>query len=382
MHLYTIMKPHLSIATGVLVAGSIAAYSLGWFDTEATSGDNAYQGPPPAVVALASAESMRMSPHTELPGTVVSLRDAVIASETSGKILSVVDIGSQVGASDSLALIDDTDARQAVDQRLAELEKFKSVHQYHSDYYDRIDEYDHKLGLSAIAIAELKSNRDSAAADVARGETALNAAKIALERTQIKAPFSGSVVSQSIQTGEYAQTGTAIVRLVDTQNLEVSAQVPASLVQPIMPGTMVAVTGMGKSVLAPVRALVPVGDSINRTMELRVELPSNEFMVGAPVRVSLPTAQPRDVVAIPRDALILRSNSQYVFVVDEENVAHRRDVEIGYAQGEMIQVIGDIESSAKVIVRGGERLRDGQSVSWDEPEASPSTPESGASFGG
>ena len=175
-------------------------------------------------------------------------------------------------------------------------------------------------------------------------------------------------MSQAIQTGEYAQTGTAIVRLVDTINLEVSAQVPASLVQPIKKGTLIEVSGMGRSVMAPVRALVPVGDSINRTMELRISLKDTGFLVGTPVRVTLATAQPKEVVAVPRDALILRSNSQYIFVVDEDNVAHKQDVLLGYAEGEMIEVIGDVSSNATVIIRGGERLRDGQSVSWGEAE--------------
>lgn len=361
------MKPQLLTVTAVLLTGLLISYSMGWFDSQAIT-NSAPSGPPPANVEIAKAAAMEMKPHTVLPGTVVSMRDAVIAAETSGKILSVVDIGDEVGTEDNLAVIDDTDAKQVLNQRKAELQGLRSLHKYHSDYFKRIEEYDHKLGLSAIAIAELRSNLDTAAADVARGVAALNGAQIALDRTQIKAPFAGSVVSQAIQTGEYAQTGTAIVRLVDTINLEVSAQVPASLVQPIKKGTLIEVSGMGRSVMAPVRALVPVGDSINRTMELRISLKDTGFLVGTPVRVTLATAQPKEVVAVPRDALILRSNSQYIFVVDEDNVAHKQDVLLGYAEGEMIEVIGDVSSNATVIIRGGERLRDGQSVSWGEAE--------------
>ena len=361
------MKPQLLTVTTVVLTGLLISYSMGWFDSQAIT-NSAPSGPPPANVEIAKAAAMEMKPHTVLPGTVVSMRDAVITAETSGKILSVVDIGDEVGTEDNLAVIDDTDAKQVLNQRKAELQGLRSLHKYHSDYFKRIEEYDHKLGLSAIAIAELRSNLDTAAADVARGVAALNGAQIALDRTQIKAPFAGSVVSQAIQTGEYAQTGTAIVRLVDTINLEVSAQVPASLVQPIKKGTLIEVSGMGRSVMAPVRALVPVGDSINRTMELRISLKDTGFLVGTPVRVTLATAQPKEVVAVPRDALILRSNSQYIFVVDEDNVAHKQDVLLGYAEGEMIEVIGDVSSNATVIIRGGERLRDGQSVSWGEAE--------------
>ena len=357
-------KSRLVIAAGVLISGIVAAtlISSSLAEDSADTADARPSGPPPATVVVADATQMTMAPSTLLPGTVVSIRDAVIAAETSGKIVDVVNVGTQVEAGTTLAQIDNTDASQLVSQRRAELQRLETLAKYHDDYFKRIDEYEHKLGLSAIAIAELRSNRDTAKADLASGQTALRVAKTALERTEIRAPFNGSVVSQSIQTGEYAQTGTSIVRLVDTTNLEVSAQVPASLVQPIAAGTMLEVTGMGKTVLAPVRALVPVGDEINRTMELRVTLQGTDFMVGAPVRVALPTAQPRDVVAIPRDAIIVRSNSQYVFVVDDDNVAHRKDIEIGYADGDMVEVIGEVENNAQVIVRGGERLRDGQNV--------------------
>ncbi len=128
---------------------------------------------------------------------------------------------------------------------------------------------------------------------------------------------------------------------------------------------------MGKSLKAPMRALVPVGDAVSRTMELRVELNNTELLVGSAVRVSLPSAQAKQVVAIPRDAVILRTDVQYVFVIDDDGKAHQRNIELGYAEGEMIEVIGDVQPYDTVVIRGGERLRDGQMVSWREGSETP-----------
>jgi RND family efflux transporter MFP subunit len=351
------------VGVGIALALSVVAYQFGFLgSSEAQSAEPS--GPPPTSVAIAHAQTMTMAPHTVLPGTVVSVRDAVIASEASGKILTVANIGDVVTESDSIAQIDSRDAQQLVSQRQAELQRLKSLQTYHTDYFKRIGAAKNKLGVSEIGIAELKSNRDTARAEVAKAESELKAAENDLKRTAITAPFPGSVVSQSIQQGEYAQIGSPIVRLVDTANLEVSARVPASLVQPIKPGTMLEITGMGKTFLAPLRALVPVGDSVSRTMELRVELKDSGLLVGSPVRVSLPSAQAKEVVAIPRDAVILRTDAQYVYVV-EDGIASRRDVQLGYAQEDMIEVLGDVSANAMVVIRGGERLRDGQSVSWE-----------------
>ena len=343
----------------------VIVYFLGsWFNT-ADSAVVTPSGPPPVPVAVANAQLITMSPHTTLPGTVVSLRDAVIASETSGKVLSVALIGDVINKGDSLAEIDPRNAQQAVAQRKAELDRLKSLYGYHMNYLKRVGEHDNKLGIPEITIAELRSNVETSKADVARARAALESAENDLARTSIKAPFSGRVVSQSIQIGEFAQIGSPIVRVVDTQNLEISARVPAALVQPIAAGVNLEIEGMGQKLMAPLRALVPVGDAVSRTMELRVSVKDSGFLVGSPVRVSLPTALPKEVVAIPRDAVILRPNQQYIFVVDE-GVAHRKDVELGYGEGDLIEVIGDVSNTATVIIRGGERLRDGQTVQWQE----------------
>jgi len=364
-------KVHARLLVGgalAVAAVCIGVFSVqfGWF-SDAPEQASESAGPPPAAVAVASAKEMTMAPHTLLPGSVVSVRDAVVASETSGKVLRVALVGEVVEQGQSIAEIDPQNARQLLAQRRAELKRLQSLLQYHKDYYARVNIEEEKLGIPEIGVAELRSNMETAEADVDSAKAALTSAENDLERTSIKAPFPGRIVSQSIQPGEFAQVGSSVARLVDTTNLEVSARVPAALVQPIETGTLLEVSGMGKVVTAPMRALVPVGDAVSRTMELRelrVALSEAGFLVGSPVRVSLPSAEPKKVVAIPRDAVILRTDAKYVFVVDAQGKAHRRDVQLGYAEGDMIEVIGDVKVDATVIIRGGERLRDGQQVAW------------------
>ncbi len=358
----------------LLVLAALLAVAWSWFGGTGDAAPNGYSGPPPAPVAIATAVTLTMKPSSTLPGSVVSLRDSVVASETSGKVLSVALVGDVVQAGDSLAEIDPQNAQQLVAQRKAELERLDSLYRYHSNYFARVGKESNDLGIPEITIAELKSNVETARADVARAKASLVAAENDLARTSIKAPFAGRVVGQSIQPGEFAQVGSPVARLVDTQNLEVSARVPAALVQPLAAGTMLEVDGMGRAMQAPLRALVPVGDAISRTMELRVTLQDSGLLVGSPVRVSLPTAVPREVVAVPRDAVILRPNNQYVFVV-EEGTAYRRDVTLGYGEADMIEVEGEVSAGDTIIIRGGERLRDGQKVSWQKSdEAAPSEP--------
>ena len=83
------IKTAIGIGALLLIALGLAAFLLDWF-SPAASANVERPGPPPAPEVIASAQTITMSPHTTLPGTVVSMLDAVIASETSGKIISVV----------------------------------------------------------------------------------------------------------------------------------------------------------------------------------------------------------------------------------------------------------------------------------------------------
>jgi RND family efflux transporter MFP subunit len=355
-------KLGIGLTLSIFAAVAIYYISVSGGNTDAPS---TASGPPPAPVVVADAIKMTMTPHTVLPGTVISTRDSVIASEATGKVLSVALVGDIVNQGDVLAQIDPENAKQSVAQSKAAVARLSSLYQYHKGYFARVNSEDNKLGMSAIGIAELLSNVETAKADMQSAQIALESAELDLNRTSIKAPFAGRVVSQSIQVGEYAQIGSSVVRLVDTVNLEISARVPAALVQPLVPGSLLDIDGMGKSIKAPLRALVPVGDAVSRTMELRVGLIDSGLLVGSGVRVSLPSAQAKEVVAIPRDAVILKTNAQYVFVVDQSGIASRQDIELGLAEGQMIEAIGNVTIGDTVIIRGGERLRDGQLVTWD-----------------
>jgi len=68
------------------------------------------------------------------------------------------------------------------------------------------------------------------------------------------------------------------------------------------------------------------------------------------------------VLAVPRDALVLREDNTYIFKVDKKNQAQRIAVETGSAEGALVEIRGLVAPGERVIVRGAERLEAGQRV--------------------
>jgi multidrug efflux pump subunit AcrA (membrane-fusion protein) len=116
-----------------------------------------------------------------------------------------------------------------------------------------------------------------------------------------------------------------------------------------------------------VRQIVPVADSNSRRVKLLVSLPVTLFedwgwITGLPVQVAVPVALAQQSVVVPRDALILRDGSAFVFRVDTEGKAERLQVNTGSGDGAWIAVLGEVQAGDQVIVRGAERLQPGQKV--------------------
>ena len=83
--------------------------------------------------------------------------------------------------------------------------------------------------------------------------------------------------------------------------------------------------------------------------------------IGQSITVSIPISAPRDVVSVPKDALVQARGGWTVFV-NADGKAQPRPVEIGVALGDRFEVLNGLEEGDVVVVRGNERLRPGQDI--------------------
>ena len=329
------------------------------------------KGPPPAPVVVALAESRLLAPVTWYSGTVISRNQARVAAEVEGRLEWVAEVGAAIAEGDVVARLDDALLRQS----LAEGEAVATRERARLTYLDAQVTRFEKLVTQNTAT---RSRLDEAVAerDVARSELNAARARVALTRerlarTRIKAPFGGIVTERARHSGEWAKSGETVVRIVDTGALEVQTWIPIAALAFVREGSELALQVNPGNTTGKVRTIVPVGDNRSRLYELRLNIGGQSWPVGQDVRVAIPTAAARAVVAIPRDALVLRRDGASVYRVDENDRADRVAVTLGIAEGELIEVDG-IAPGDRVVVRGGERLRPGQPVAVKS--AAPSTP--------
>ena len=347
----------------------------------------------PAAVQTDTVTTIETAETIAVFGEVVSGRDSSVAARVAGVATDVpVRVGDRVAQGDLLAQIDTELLRIGVDQARAEITIAEAGI---SSVEARLERADKALrraeslrANSTIAEAQLEDRtsdyaealgaRTEALARVDAARTALRRAEYDLENAAIRAPFDGVILSVETELGQFVATGSEVARMVDTGAMEVEANVPARFVPALSEGLAVeAQTDAGGAMNLSLRTALPTEFAATRTRPVRFNIveAQSEPAIGQSVTLEVPVSAPREVAAVPKDALIQARGGWSVYVA-VEGKAQPRTVEIGDALGDRFEVLSGLSAGDEVVVRGNERLRPGQEIA-----AQPVAPPAGASGG-
>lgn len=323
---------------------------------------SAFQEMPPALVEVIVAEEKAMAPTMEVSGNVISLNDARISSQVSGQLTWLAEVSTQTKKGDVLARIDPQTYQINQRRMQAQLERFKADLDFRNQEVKRFQKLASRDNASKARLQEELARRNMLLHDIADAEASLDLATTDLKRTQITAPFDGHLSSRLASVGEYLAIGDDVVRLVETENLEVSLFAPLSVLPFLSVGEPILVKYASQDALFPVKGIVPVGDRVSRMIEVRLSVSSANWVAGTPVTVSVPNGQPLNTVAVPRDALVIKGSEVFVYRVGADMKAEQIKANVGAVVGSWVALKNGVNIGDKVIVRGAERLMPGQAV--------------------
>ncbi|HKU14788.1 MAG TPA: efflux RND transporter periplasmic adaptor subunit [Steroidobacteraceae bacterium] len=315
---------------------------------------------PGVVVEVAKASMARVAPRRWVPGGVVSRNDARLATSAEGRLEYVAEVGTRVRAGERVAKLEDEAVRLRVDDAKAEVARIDSQRAMSERQLQRLE----KVGstISQTQLDEVRSQLAVLTAQLQQAQVRQRAAQHDLDQTELRAPFAGIVTERLAQRGEYVATGAAIAHLVDTAHIEARVQAPLTLVGMVRPDMELPVKIADRQITASVRTVVPVGEERSRQFELRLTLANNALSVGTAIEVGLPEREASESLVVPRDAIAVRQDGNYVMRVRPDSTAERVAVTSVATDGNLVTIRGPVAAGDVVVVRGVERLQHGQRV--------------------
>jgi len=335
----------------------------------------------PASVGVETVEIQKIAETVPLFAEVVTAREGTIASRIAGTVDEVLVLeGAVVTAGDTLVRLDTelleilarqaearlaearagiTIAESAVTRSTSALGRIEGLRDTASFSISRFDDAESDFFQAQGLLAE-------AQARVKTAEATLAETRYQLSRARIVAPFSGVVLDVDTNPGEFLASGATVVTLLDIQSIELEASVPSKYIATLSPGQAVkGFTETGQSLDLDVRVLLPVEDTATRTRPVRFTsdemLALDSLAIGQSMTVEIPVTEPRDVLSVPKDALVQARGGWTVFVA-QEGKAQPRSVEVGVALGDRFEVLSGLNEGDLVVTRGNERLRPGQEI--------------------
>lgn len=320
------------------------------------------QGFPAPSVNVIVAEIRPLAPVAWGAGVVVSRNSSRLAVEVAGRLEDLAELGDYVVKGSVLAQIDDIQLKTQLRENQASVDNALSRLKFLDSEVKRKSSLA-KRNLSAITdLDETVSLRDVAQGDFNAARARLTQTEQNIQFARLKAPFDGVVTERLANLGEYVQAGTSILRLVETDNLEASLFVPITAYRFLKKGSSLSIqSSLGKGI-APIKSIVPVADSQSHLMEVRLDMSQVDWPIGLDIKVAVTNGPTKDVIAVPRDALVLRRNGISIYKIKSDNTAEQINVEVGVGAGELVQVVGDVMAGDRIVVRGAERLSSGQQV--------------------
>ena len=206
---------------------------------------------------------------------------------------------------------------------------------------------------------------EGAGNQLASAEVALREAQLTLEYTDVRAPIDGIVMLRQVEQGDLVRASEVLFSVADVDPLQARIQVPEKRMDRIHPGqpARVMIDALpGRVFPAGVRRINPGVDPASGTVKVTLDIPpAGPLRPGMFATVRIITEVRDQALIIPRKALVLETDQDDVFAV-RDGRARRLRVELGYADGDRIEVLSGLTDADRVITVGHEGLKDSAAV--------------------
>ena len=295
------------------------------------------------------------------PSRTVKVLPPVIGRVTDLK----VQLGERVTQGQELAVIDSGDLAQAD----ADIEKARAAVTLTKKALDRLLGLE-KAGGAAIKDREQAQNDyDQAVAELERAQSRLRAIGVPADQKEqsrlltLKAPLAGSVIDLQVAQGAFVNDPTAaIMTIANLGTIWVTANVPEKDTALVTKGQDVDVVFSaypGQVFAGKVLFVSDVLDPDTRRTKIRIafENPDTKLKPNMFADATV-LAPPQMMEVVPTQALVLKDETDRVFVEVAPWTFEPRSVEVGFQQGDQAVVDHGLRAGERIVVKGGVLLND------------------------
>lgn len=361
------LKP-IAITLAVLFVAASAGITLYTPASRATDSKDSAQKPA-LTVTTAKPQKASLPIKLSANGNVAAWQEAVIGSESNGLRLTEVrvNVGDVMRAGQILAVFSNDTVNADLAQAQAAVLEAQANAAEAAANAQRARSLQSTGAISAQQITQYLTAEQTANARIASAKAQLATQQLRLKYTQVVAPDSGVISSRSATVGSVVGAGTELFRMIRQGRLEWRAEVTATELLKLKPGTLAEVTAANGSVLTgKVRMIAPTVDTQTRSALVYVDLPQATG-ANAPFKAGMYASGAFELGAsnaltVPQQAIAVRDGFSYVFRLNADQRVSQIKVQPGRRLANSIEILSGITADTTIVVSGAGFLNDGDLV--------------------
>lgn len=367
-------RPLASLLTLAVLAGGASLFHpavqgyvlqhvpIGDFFATPAAATPAAQAPQAMPVPVERVAKRTLPVYLDYPARTEAIQSVSLQAKVTGYLKErVVADGADVKAGDVLYVIDDRDARTALAEAQAQLERDTAQADYLRSSLKRGEELSQKGFLAKDGFDQRTSSLRQAEAAIAIARAAVEAAELDIERSTIRAPFAGRVGRSAASVGTLVTSGQTVLNTLaqldpvyvafNPAEKELSA-IKAALgkgevtAEITLPGQQGSKPYAGKLTFIDNRL-----DQSTGTVAARATIANTAFdlLPGQYVHLRLSVGSQPDMLMAPQVALGSSQLGKFVYVVGKDSTVEQRMVEVGRTDGTDIAILSGLTETDLVI---------------------------------
>lgn len=351
------MKRLLIIALGVLVLAGCSSASA-----EEGTAEEAAPVIETKAVQVEALENREMIGNLVMPGRVEADEVQSVSALVSGQIDALhVEVGEYVEEGKLLVEIDDEFVRLQKSQADIGNSLYNLSLETAKRSYERVKSL-YESGSTTQAEYDAATDMlAKAKLDHSMGSNNVSQIKYQLKHMEIKAPISGVVSAKFQNVGSSVGPGTPVYEIVNINEVIVEAGVTESDINRLENGQVVRVDlpAAGMMVDGTIEGIGPVqGQGGTYPIRVRIENEEGFIKPGMYAELKIETEMPKEVLAVPKIAVMHESGNDYVFIANGDT-AEKRMIEKGVAFDMYFEVLAGLEKGDSVVISGQAYLDEG-----------------------
>jgi membrane fusion protein (multidrug efflux system) len=303
-------------------------------------------------VEVTSVERRDISSYIETNGTLEAENEVDLVARVAAPVVELlVEEGMAVRRGQTLLRLEQVELQAQLEISRVSLEEATLV-------YERAKKLYAETLISEEAYEQARAAFESAMAQ-------LEANRIQLGYTNVAAPFDGLIITRYVDYAQQVSVNTPLFRISDFDPLLCPIQVPERELASLsigQPAHLRLEPWPDREFAATVLRVSPVVNAATGTIKVTLEIDADKRLrPGMFARVFLETDKREGVLVIPKSALSLESIGDTVYVADG-TTASRREVSLGFREGDFVEVTSGVAEGEAIIVLGQDGLSDGTPV--------------------